>query len=188
MYEFYKKYFLLNLKDYPSLGIDLYITVILFIFSLVFIAVTIIVNFRRAKMELLLRQLKRRDALNEESAKTLKELRLGGFVFHRLLSVEGQLTKLVGRVGEVKYSYKEYIDLLKKRGAKKSEKIDFSTARFYIRDVKNPRTIKLLENDSPTILNTILLCVLIIAIFVCLALLLPGLMGMINDFIASKAQ
>lgn len=187
MYEFYKKFFLLNLKDYPSIGIDLPITIILFSFTLIFMGVTIIVNYRRAKIELILRQLKRHNATNEESAVTLKSLKLNNAIYRRMLSVDGQMTKLVARAGEIKYTYEEYIAMTKKRGGK-TEKTDFDKASFYIRNPDDQRTIKILENGAPTILNTILVCILILAIFVCLAFSLPGLLDVLNDFIASKQE
>ena len=81
MYEFYKKFFLLNLKDYPNIGINFPITILLAALSLAFIAVIIIVNFRRSKIELIIRQLKRHEAVSEDSAITLGEMKLDSFIF-----------------------------------------------------------------------------------------------------------
>ena len=100
MLNFYKKYFLLNLKDYPNIDVDFPITLAFFIFFIGLMAVSVTVNFRRSKIELMVRQLKRHNAESEENAKTLKELRLDNIIFKLLLAREGQLTKLVKRVGE----------------------------------------------------------------------------------------
>lgn len=180
MLKFYKKYFLLNLKSYPNLDVDFPITLVLFIFFIGLMIVSVVVNFKRSKIELTLRQLKRHNAESEESAKTLKELRLDNFVIKFLLSREGQLTKLVKRVGEKNYSYEEYMALSRKE---RNEKIDFENAKFYLREEGRERSEKILESSSPTLLNTILLCVFILAIFVCLSLVMPTLINLIDSYI-----
>ena len=183
MFKFYKKIFLLNLKDYPNIGIDLPITVVLFFLFLAFMLVTIIVNYRRAKMELMIRQLKRHNALNQENAKTLTELRLNSFIFRRLLSVEGQLTKLVQRVGEKEYTYEEYLALSSKD---RKNKINFAEAKFFIRESEKERAEKIMDAPTPTVLNTILLSVLIIALFICVSLALPSLLELIDNYIGQR--
>ncbi len=184
MYEFYKKFFSLNLKDYPNINIDFPITILLFALAFAFITVIIIVNFRRNRIELLIRQLKRREAISEESALTLSEIKLDSFIFKKLLSAEGQLTKLVGRAGEKKYTYEEYIALTKNGG--KGESINFSNARFYLRKESEERVTHILESGSPTVLNTILLCVLVLAVFVCISLIMPGILNLINNLLETK--
>lgn len=183
MYEFYKKFFLLNLKDYPNIGINFPITILLAALSLAFIAVIIIVNFRRSKIELIIRQLKRHEAVSEDSAITLGEMKLDSFIFKRLLSMEGQLTKIVGRAGETKYTYEEYIALIKK--GKGADAIDFSTARFYLREEGQQRANQILEIGAPTVLNTVLSCILVVAVFVCLSFVLPGILRLINDYLGT---
>ena len=180
MINFYKKYFLLNLKDYPNINVDFPITLVLFIFFIGLMLVTIIINFRRSRIELMVRQLKRHNATDSESAKTLKELKLDNIIFKLLLSSEGQLTKLVKRVGEKNYSYEEYMALSRKE---RNEKIDFENAKFYLREEGMERTEKILESSSPTLINTILLCVFILAIFVCLSLAMPYLLNLIDSYI-----
>ncbi len=180
MIKFYKKFFLLNLKDYPNIGIDFPINVALFIFFIGIMFVSIVVNFRRSRIELMIRQLKRHNASSEENAKTLKELRLDNFIFRILLSREGQLTKLVKRVGEKNYSYEEYMALSKKE---RDEKIDFENARFFLREEGMERSTKILEAHAPTILNTVLLLIFILAIFVCLSLVMPSLVELLDNYI-----
>lgn len=180
MINFYKKYFLLNLKDYPNINVDFPITLALFIFFIGLMFVSIVVNFKRSKIELTVRQLKRHNAESEESAKTLKELRLDNAIIKFLLSREGQITKLVKRTGEKNYSYEEYMALSRKE---RNEKIDFENAKFYLREEGMERSEKILESSSPTLLNTILLCVFILAIFVCLSLAMPSLLNLIDSYI-----
>ena len=184
MYEFYKKFFLLNLKEYSNINIDFPITALLFAVSIAFIAVIIIVNFRRNRTELLVRQLKRHKAISEETALTLSEIKLDNFIFRKLLSAEGQLTKLVGRAGEKKYTYEEYIALTK--GKDKSETINFEKARFYLRAESNERITHILEGGSPTVLNTVLLCILVLAAFVCISFIMPGILNIINNLLEPK--
>ncbi len=181
MYEFYKKIFLLNLKDYPNINIDFPITILLLALTLAFIAVIIIINYRRAKTEVLLRRLKRHEATSEENALTLSELKLPGFVYQKLLSSDGQLSKLVGRAGEKKYTYEEYIAFTKNGG--KDEKIDFSCAKFYLREEGTERTTQILEAGAPTVLNTVLLCVLVFSVFVCISFILPHILTLINNYL-----
>lgn len=182
MYSFYKKYFLINLKDYPNLNIDLEITVFLFYFLIGVLASTIIVNYRRQKMQSLLRQLARHEAIDEHRAKTLGEIKHDTKVIRYLLSREGQLTKMVSRVGEKKYTYEEYIALTKAKGYKE-EKINFDEARFYISPEGNDRAKKMIESGNYSLLNTILFCVLSVAIYICIALLMPSILSFINDLL-----
>ncbi len=183
MYAIYKQYFLINLKDYPNIGLDFYITIFISCFALALIVTTIFVNYKRSKIELLMRQLTRHNAKSEESAKTLSELKLDTKVFRYLLSKEnGQLGVMVSRVGETKPTYEEYMKSIKTKGYKE-EKIDFALARFYIKESGKERAEKVLEMGAPSVLNTLLFCILIVALYVCLTFLMPGILTYINDIL-----
>lgn len=184
MYTFYKKYFLINLQDYPNIGLDFPITIFLACFFFALIVTTLIVNYRRHKMEELIKALTRHGATDETEAKTLGELKLDNKVFRHLLSREGQITKLVGRVGEVKPTYEEYIEKTKRKEYK-DEKIDFSSARFFIRDEGRDRAKRIVEYGNISPLSTALFCLLLVAVFICLSLLMPGILSAINGFLGN---
>ncbi len=179
LYAFYKRYLLLNLKDYPNIGIDFPITAVLFILALGLIATTIAVNIRRAKIAAVVMRLCRLDATSEDRAITISEMRLNTKSYRSLLSkTDGELATIVARVGAVKPTYEEYMS--KKY---KNDKIDFTQARFYISKEGSERAGRILDIGAPTVLNTILFSVLILAIFICLTFLMPGLMSILNDYL-----
>ena len=182
MYSFFKHYFFINLKDYPSFGFDFPITVVLFCFLIAMIFTTIVVNYKRRKIEEMISALTRHKAFDEENAKTLSELSLDKRVFSGILSSDGQLTKMVARVGEIKMSYDEFVALTKTKGYKE-EKPDYDTARFYIKDEGRDRARRVIELGSASTLNTLLFCLLLVAVFICLALLMPGILSALNSLL-----
>ena len=100
-----------------------------------------------------------------------------------MLIRESQLTKLVKRVGEKDYTYEEYLALPK---SERTKKINLSEAKFFLREDEMERTEKILNAHSPTVLNTVLLCVFILAIFVCLSLVMPSLLNLLDNYIAQN--
>ena len=182
MYSFFKNYFLVNLKDYPSFGFDFPITAVLFCFLIALIFTTVVVNYKRRKIEEVISALTRHKAFNEESAKTLAELNLNLASVRSLLSSEGQLTKMVSYVGEKKLGYEEFMELSKSKEYKE-EKIDFDEARFYINESGRDRAKRVLEMGSASVTNTILFCLLLVAVFICLTLLMPGILSALNSFL-----
>jgi small-conductance mechanosensitive channel len=179
MYGFFKNYFFINLKDYSSFGFDFPITVVLFCFLIALIFTTVVVNYKRRKIEEMISALTRHKAFDEESAKTLSELHLDIRSYCRILSSEGQLTKMVARVGEKKMSYEEFVALSKTKGYKE-EKPELDTARFYIKEEGRDRANRVLEVGVASTLNTVLFCLLLVAVFICLALLMPGILSALN--------
>lgn len=63
--NFYEKYFLLNLKDYPGIGIDLEINKLLLFLVIGTIIALIFVGFRRAGVALVIKSILRREAKDE---------------------------------------------------------------------------------------------------------------------------
>lgn len=182
MYSFYKKYFLINLNSYPNISIDLEINVLLFYFLIGILAAIIFVNYKHAKTQDILKALTRHKAFCEESAKTLSELGIDTSAMRRMLNGEGQLAKTVARVGEKSYTYDEYIAETKKKGYKE-EKIDFSSAKFFIRESRKDSAIKIVNTGNYSPLNTTLLCLFIVAIYICIALLMPAILSFINSLL-----
>ena len=141
-----KKYFYINLKDYPSIGIDLYINQILLWFAIGIIVASFAISFNRTTINIILKKLLRRNALDEGAALTLGELGINSWRTRLLLSGSGQLRRLVGRVGEKNYSYDEFVKLNKEKKYKE-EKVDFTTARFYLRAESMDRSRHLQQKE-----------------------------------------
>jgi len=196
MREFYNDFFSLNLKDFNNIGIDVEINKVLFVFTVVIIIGAVFISYFRNSMVTVIKRLKRFDALTEESAKTLDEIRTNTFGARVLMRSSNRLKRIVKRVGEKDYSYEEYVELSKKQKRKKKDKKtrakikekkkayrDLTNARFYIRDLSENETKRVLMTRTTTVFNTVLFCVLIFAVFVCLLLLSPLILRFINDLL-----
>lgn len=190
MYEILRYYMSINLKSYPSLGFDLKIGWILLALTIGIIVAAVIITLQRNGMISLIKKLYRCEAKDENSAKALSELGLNNIVIRGLLKGSGRIRRIVKAVGEKEYTYEEYIALSnekkkKKRvdGVKKSkEKI---TLRYYLCDFESSDTKNLVEARRSPLLNTILFCILMISIYVCVMLLMPDILDLLNDFIAN---
>ncbi len=180
--KYYEKYFLINLKDYPNIGVDLEITKILFFFFVGLIVATVAINYLRSTMYTVVKALMRREASSEAAAFTLGELGLDSTRVRRALRGGTQLSRIVGRVGESKYTYEEYKSLAKKKGFS-DEIINFDEARFYIRPEQKLRAEKIYMSGASSVLHTVLFSVLLVAIFICLMLLLPEILSFVNKLL-----
>lgn len=177
-------FFFINLKDYPNIGIDFEINVFLLVLTVALAVCFFVANHYRSTMQLITKQLERHGAKDEESAKTLAELGLERSAWLKwALSHSGQLTRIVGRVGEKIYTYEEYVALSKQKGGIKDEKIDFAEARFYIRESANERAKHIIENYGTSTFRAILYCVLFLALYVCIALSMPEILSIINGWL-----
>ena len=184
--KIYYDLFLINLKDYSNIGIDLEINVLLLFIFLALCVCFFVINHHRATTQLIVKQLTRHEAEDEESAKTLAELGLEGSVSVKwMLRSEGQISKLVGRVGEKTYTYEEYEALMKSKGGVPKENIDLSTARFYVRSEAKERISFIVDTYGSSILRTTLYCVLILALYICIALCMPEILSFINTQIGN---
>ena len=173
-------FFLINLKDYPNIGGDLYINVLLLCVALGICATAIVVTLYRSSLQRLIKQLTRLGAESEESARTLREMGLEKSIVLRMaLSREGRLTRLVGRVGEVKYTYEEYLALSKQKGFR-HEKIDFTTAEFYIREEHTAEAKNIIDNYGASMLRAVLYSVGVIAVYVCVMFFMPEILSLID--------
>ena len=182
LYEFYNKYLSINLNDYSNIGIDLEISKILFCFLVGLIIATVIINYRRACMILIIKKLLRHEIVSEENAKTLSELDINSFGARLSLSSDKRLMSMVKRAGEKQYTYEEYSELIKSKNFKE-EKIDFDEAKFYLNEDALDDAKKIVDVPAPSIINTILFYVLLVAIYICIILLIPEVLNLINNII-----
>jgi hypothetical protein len=132
----------------------------------------------RSNTFLIVKRLSRRGATSADGAKTLRELGLFDKKILRLmLSGDGQITKIVKRVGAPVYTYEEYKALSGKD--KRGEKIDFETAAFYLDEASRERIDKIVNRYEVRPHHTVLMCIFICVAFVCAMLLMPDiLMGL----------
>jgi DNA-directed RNA polymerase subunit N (RpoN/RPB10) len=142
----------------------------------------------RSSVYLTVNKLLRHEAISEESAKTLDELGINVAKVKRCLMSGSQLKSIVAQVGETKMSYEEYREKVRenKRLKKKEpvlEKIDFQTAKFYIRRDQINSARELSFKSRSVVLNTVLFCALTTTIMVCLVFLMPEILNLINGFL-----
>lgn len=188
--KFIYDYFFINLKNYPNINIDFEINVFLLIFTVALSVSIFVVNIYRGTMQNIVLQLTRHEAIGSGAAKTLKSLGLdNGFFLRHILSGEGELAKVVGRVGEITYTYEEYVELSKK-GKLEKEKIDFDTAEFYIRNGEGAldRANFIINNYGTSLFRSILYCVLFFALYVCIALAMPEILSIIDGVFGSMVK
>ena len=177
--NFIKEFLFLNLSDYENIGIELPIGAILFGFCIVMIGFTFYYRYQRNAVSAICTRLLRADAVSEEKGRGLGELRLDGSLGVKIaLRGGGELGSIVKRVGEKKMSYEEYISATKKRGYK-AEKVDFSTALFYIDPDRRDRAERL-SSERHSALMPIIISAVLIAVLVIAMLFLPDLLAMIN--------
>jgi len=180
LYDFYLKYICLNLKDYPAVGIDLEINKLLLIVMTAIIIGTVIINRKRALITLTVSKLLRREAIGEENSVALKHLGIDTKAVIRLLLGGGQIKTLVKIVGEVTPTYEEYVAKMKDKGYK-GETVDLDSAELYLDREQLDTAKRIAQNRSSSPVNTLLFCVLVFAVFVCLILLMPEILTLLNN-------
>ena len=83
-------------------------------------------------------------------------------------------------VGRTKPTYEEYMALSKEK-RHTDEKIDFETARFFIPKENVGKATMIKDKENPSVQRTVLVCILIVALTVCLMLLMPGILTLISN-------
>ena len=201
MYEFYKNYLAVNLADYENIGINLEISKVLFGLLVGIIIASIVVSWQRNAVLLFMRRLNRRGCVDDNTAKTLSELGADTKGVRTLLKTSSRIKRLVKRVGEKEYTYEEYVALTKKK--KKSngnnpesadetassdtgdlnKKIDFASAKFYLKEPDSNATKNILDKKESSLLNTALMCLLLVCVYIILLFLMPDILTLINSIL-----
>lgn len=199
----FSELFLLNAKDYLGTVTNVYINVILLFVAAALCIACFFINYHKRYTVLIIKQLLRRGATSEDNAITLADMRLNNtYGLKAALSRDGQLTRIVKRVGFSQPTYEQYKEAEEKRKAlykdksvskeeKKAAKsrwkeqsrakIDFAAAKFFIPEESVKRAELTREKENPTLLRTILVCVFILALYVCLMLLMPSILRLISN-------
>ena len=182
--NFFDKYLFLSVGDHIDGGGDFKINLFLLAITLGLCLAAFIVCYHKKYTYDVLRQLIRHNAINEDSAKTLTELRLHenkGLM--RALCRRGQLTNMIKRVGAKNYSYEEFVALQKKK-LPTEEKIDFTVAKFYIFEEQYDRAKRVYEREHPSYIRTVFSCVFLVAVFFILAFTMPMLLDFVDNMIS----
>ena len=181
-YLFLRQYFSINLNDYTNIGIDFEIVKILFCFTVALIVTTVVVNIVKLQINTLIKKLIRYEATDEENAKSLEKIGMKPICARIAFLAKSRISKIVFYKGQKEYSYEEYTELLKSKDFKE-EKIDFENSEFYIKSEKLDDAKRIIDVPATSVLSLVLLCVLIIAIFACIMLIMPGLLSFINNML-----
>ena len=183
MIENLKKCFAINLSDYDNINFSLEINKVVLGTCIALIVGIIVLNLTRSNMRLMITQLTRHKATDEESAKTLRELGLADSrIVKRLLSGNNTLSKTVARVGKMDYDYETYKAMDKKARAE-AEKIDFENARFYIKESEATRASFISERYTSTLTGTVLASALVVILGICVIVSMPGILDVINELL-----
>ena len=183
--RYFKNYVMVDLSDYPEIGISFKINLFLLAIFIAFICVMLYTNHVRSSMHLLVKQLMRHGSVSEDSAKTLKEL---GLIDNRtvrsVILRDGQLSGVVGQVGKKEYTYEEYV-ALEKSGNLPKNNIDFSSARFFLKESGTDRARRIFNFYDSSLVRNFLFTVLVLIIYVGVSLIVPSVLDAINGYIAS---
>lgn len=182
MQKFIDTYINLNLKDYKNIGIDLEITKLLGLIFIGAMVAAVLLNLTKASSATVIKALLRHECKTEDGAKSLTELRISTpFTRHVAFSDYGRLKRLLRRVGEVEYSYDEFVRLQKEK--KKPASLDRATTKLYIPEERLDEAKRLFDKGSPTVLDSVLICVLLLALYVCLLFIMPSALSFINSLL-----
>ena len=210
--NFDKNYLSINLNEYENIGMNLPIVKLLLAIAVAFILAIIIINYSKSNLYLMVKQLMRHGALGEDGAKTLSELRLSeSRGIKRALAGSSQMRSIVAIAGEEKMSYEEYLEKKRMlREAKRAEEkggffkrvwsavvgffytrdeilfaeIDFSAARFYIKEEGKNRASRIYNSSEITPMRTAFTCVFIALFFVGLMFAMPEILNWVNSILA----
>ena len=203
MMESIKQLFAADLSDYFP-GLSFPINVFLFATALGICLGCVAAHICSSALFSLIRQMLRAEAVGEEGAKTLAELREDRFWTRRILSQRsGRTAAYIRKAGEVSPTYEEYLAEEKEkreqfRAARKrkdkaavfaltsakSAKEDFSLARWYIPESARAEAARYYERHENSVFKTILVCLLTLAFFAALMIFTPRILALIRDLFA----
>lgn len=185
MFSFLKECFSINLNDYENIKFNLEINKVIFGSAVALIVGIVLLGIYRSNIRMVVLQLLRHGANSEESSKSLADIGLEkSFVIKYLLLGKGILTKTVARVGERVYSYDEYITLSKEEKAK-NEKVDFDTAKFYIREDGTDMASAIIEKYATSVPRIVFASVFVALICMCVISCMPAILNIVNKLFGS---
>ena len=183
--DYINRIFATNLADYKNFGVigDFYINHLLLAIYFGIVVVGYLLCFFNININTVVRQLIRHSAYSSDKACTLRELGLAdSFGAKVVLGSSSQLRRVVGRVGENMVDYDEYRSMSPAE-RKASDKIDFGTERFYIRESGKDRAQHIADKYRSSWLNTTLFLILLFIILGVVMILMPDILKFVNDSI-----
>ena len=180
--DFYKNYLSINLKDYSNIGFDLEINKIILCLFIGIMLASVVLNYRRYCIFTMIKRLLRYEAGNSKNAKSIAELGIKKHYVKFAMS-SGRISRIITSTNIKEYTYEEYSALIKDKKFKE-EKIDFENDRFFIKEGSVDEANAIIEGSNPTVVSTILFCLLILASCMCIIFIMPGLLNLINSLIA----
>lgn len=197
---FYEKYLSINLKNYENIGIDLEISKVLLGLLVGIIIATLLVSWQRNSMINLMKRMSRLGCTDEGTAKTLSELSCNNLGTRAVIRTSSRLRRLIGCLGADivtgdNITYEEYKEATRRKKRKApegeaveerrqlNEKIDFKSAAFYIKSSDSKEVKNILDMRKASLLNTVLMCVLLISVYTILLFLMPDILNFINGIL-----
>ncbi|MBE6643815.1 MAG: hypothetical protein E7612_00390 [Ruminococcaceae bacterium] len=179
-----KEFFFLNFSQYENFGINFPIGVFLILLCIVGCVSVFFLTYYRMFTRSLYSQILRHNATDEQSAKTLSELKLDkSFAIRSALSKSnGQITYIVKRAGQEELNYDEYVKKSSEKGYK-AEKIDFSSAKFYIPADKIDKAKQLLENSDVSWIKAAIVSVILVGLLILSIFTMDDLLSFINGLV-----
>ena len=208
--SFYNDYLSINLEDYPNIGADFDIVKLIFVAAAAICIAFCAIDYHRKNIYLVVKQLMRHEAKDENGAKTLAEIGLSdNSAVKRALGESSQMKSVVSLVGDVKQSYDEYLLAEEKYRAEKkalraenkqrrkdgvkiekrkiekpvSVGIDFSVAKFFINPEGRERASRIYNSAEISAFRTVLRCLLTVAVAICFTMAMPGILTVINGWL-----
>ena len=179
-----KEYLSLNLNDYGNININFEINKFILLCAVAMCAFSFFISYKRSILADTVKQLLRHNATDEESAKTLGELGLADSRgIRNAIFTSAQLRRMITVVGECRPTYEEYVAAQKEK--KKLDEQDPLAVRIYIPEEAMDRARYVYNTYSSSVSHTLLACVMFISLAVCLILVMPELLTMIDNSLAA---
>ena len=161
--SFYEKYLSLNLNDYPAIGIDLEINKLILIIFIALAISTVFLNYHRLTVYTVIKQLTRHGAFGEGCAASLDVLRLSEKRYGKTIKNSSRISHIVGIT---------------------SENEGTGCEKYYIKEDMRDSAEHIVGVGAPTVLNTVLFALLLLAVCVCLIFVMPSILTLINNILS----
>ncbi len=177
------RHIFLDFQDYPNLKLSFPIGMFLILAAIAFAVSVFVINKKRQNVALTAKALLRYEALDESSAKALRDMHLDIPAVKSAILRGGMLASLVCRAGYKKPSFSKY-EKMSKKERESIDKIDFSKELFYLNPDSRKTAEALAESSSSYLLKSIISAAVILIIFAVLFIVMPDLLSLINGALA----
>ena len=179
MLDVIKEYLSVNLDDYENIGINFEINKFILLCAMTLCVFSFFINYKRSLIADTVKQLLRHNATDEESAKTLSELGLADSRgIKKAIFTSSQLRRMITVIGEVRPTYEEYVAAQKEK--KKIATADPLAVRIYIPAEAMDRAKHVYNTYNTSLVRTLLACVMVISLAMCLIFIMPGFLSFID--------